>query len=58
MHKLELNDAQKTLLTEVLELDLKNLTDEISHTEDHDYRHGLVQRQEQLTGILTALKAL
>ena len=48
MMRLELNDAEEKVLADALDSSLSRLSDEISHTDDHDYRVFLKERKEIL----------
>ena len=48
MMQLELNDAVKRALADALDSNLSRLSDEISHTDAHDYRVFLKERKEIL----------
>jgi hypothetical protein len=56
MTQLELTEKQQQILSEVLEITLSDLSMEISHTDQKDYRDELKQRREALSSILEALK--
>ncbi|MEJ2199397.1 MAG: hypothetical protein P8X63_00040 [Desulfuromonadaceae bacterium] len=56
MTKLELTDEQQQVLNDLLEATLSDLSMEISHTDQKDFRDGLKQRRETLQSILAALK--
>jgi len=53
---LELNQSQATVLAEVLESYLGDLSTEIAHTDSYEYRQGLKERRETLAGILESLQ--
>jgi hypothetical protein len=48
MIRLELNDAEEEVLANALDSSLSRLSDEISHTDAHDYRVFLKERKEIL----------
>ena len=48
MMRLELNDAEEKVLADALDSNLSRLSDEISHTDAHDYRVFLKERKEIL----------
>jgi hypothetical protein len=48
MMRLELNDAEEKVLADALDSSLSRLSDEISHTDAHDYRVFLKERKEIL----------
>ncbi|WP_432822306.1 hypothetical protein [Trichloromonas sp.] len=56
MTQLELTEQQQQVLGEVLEITLSDLSMEISHTDQKDYRDRLKQRREALTAVRDALK--
>ena len=45
---LDLNDAEEKVLADALDSNLSRLSDEISHTDAHDYRVFLKERKEVL----------
>ncbi|MCF6179735.1 MAG: hypothetical protein L3J63_10160 [Geopsychrobacter sp.] len=49
MMRVELNNVEEKVLAETLKTSLGRLTDEISHTDSHDYREFLKERREILT---------
>ena len=49
------NDHEQEVLTDCLQRELTNLHDEIVHTDDHDYREFLKQRQQVLKTIVAKL---
>jgi len=48
MMRLELNDLEEKVLADALDSNLSRLSDEISHTDTHDYRVFLKERKEIL----------
>lgn len=48
MLNLTLSENEGKLLSEVLDISLNRLGDEISHTDSHDYRERLKERRELL----------
>jgi hypothetical protein len=48
MMRLELNGAEEKVLADALDSSLSRLSDEISHTDTHDYRVFLKERKEIL----------
>jgi hypothetical protein len=46
--RLELNGAEEKILADTLDSSLSRLSDEISHTDAHDYRVFLKERKEIL----------
>ncbi len=55
MTHLELTEQQQQVLNEVLEITLSDLSMEISHTDQKDYRDRLKQRREALKSIHESL---
>ena len=55
MTQLALTDKQQQVLRELLEITLSDLSMEISHTDQMDYRDQLKERREILTSIRDAL---
>lgn len=56
MLQLDLNDAEKTYLIEVLESYLSDLRYEIADTDSQDFRERLKEKKAALEKILTALQ--
>jgi hypothetical protein len=56
MTQLTLTEEQQQALCEVLEITLTDLSMEISHTDQKDYRDRLKERREALSSILAAIK--
>jgi hypothetical protein len=54
---LNLNEGDREVLAEILENDLAELNVEIAHTDNRDFRKGLVARREALERILSEVKA-
>jgi hypothetical protein len=57
MHTITLSDAEQTLLIELLDVQLKELPHEIHHTDDHDYRQFLEEKERALTELLKKIKS-
>lgn len=53
--RLELTTDEASLLAEVLDSVLSELSDDIAHTDTRDYRDGLKQRRATLREIRTRL---
>ena len=51
MTSLELNDTEEKVLANALDSSLSRLSDEISHTDAHDYRVFLKERKEILVNL-------
>jgi hypothetical protein len=56
MSPINLSDKEQQLLIELLEEEIPELRDEIFHTDDHDYRETLKEKEEALKGLLKRLK--
>lgn len=54
--KLELNDAELTLLTGMLRSDLDEMRSEIAHTDTRSYRDALQRRREMVESIIGKLE--
>ena len=52
---LSLNDEERTLLAEVLSQDLRELANEINHTDDTAFKARLQRRQHLLLGVAARL---
>jgi len=55
--QLELTDAERQILAEILGNALGNLKDEIHHTETYDYKEQLKLREGTLIGLLGKVQA-
>lgn len=55
MLKLKLNTEERTLLQDTLEYDLKDLRNEISNTENWQFKEGLKKKEEMLKKVLAVL---
>ncbi len=55
MPSIELSGPEQQLLVETLQADLRELRDEIRHTDDHDFKDSLKQREKTLVGVLAKL---
>ncbi len=56
MAALELSDTEQQLLIELVEREISSLREEIWHTDDHDYREALKEREQDLKVLLQRLK--
>jgi hypothetical protein len=56
MRAINLADNEYEFLVELLEREMPNLHDEIHHTDDHDYRQYLKERETLLNALLRKLK--
>lgn len=54
--QLDLNEQEQQLLTELVEREISSLREEIWHTDDHDYREALKERERDLKVLLARLK--
>jgi hypothetical protein len=54
--QLELSATEQTLLTGLLEEALGQLKEEIYHTETHEYKEQLKQRETAMMSIISKLK--
>jgi hypothetical protein len=55
--QLEVTDAERQILAEILTNALSNLKDEIYHTETYDYKEELKVRESTLIGLLGKVQA-
>ncbi len=55
MTKLKLNKQEQVLLSDILEYDLKDLRNEISNTENWEFKEGLKKKEELLKKVLATL---
>lgn len=56
MKTLTFTEEEQQLLVEILEKEVPNLRDEIVHTDDHDYREFLKERERHLKELVRKLK--
>lgn len=56
MPSIELSETEQQLLVQTLEADLRELRDEIRHTDDHDFKDSLKAREKTLVGVLAKLR--
>ena len=56
MSIIHLTDKEQQLLIEILEAEIPDLRDEIWHTDDHDYRESLKERERRINDLLGKLK--
>ena len=56
MVTLNLNRDEQTMLGDILEYELKDLRNEISNTENWEFKAGLKKREELLKKVLAILK--
>jgi hypothetical protein len=56
MRTLTLNDNEQTLIIELLEIQLKELSHEIHQTDKHAYRDSLEEKRVALEQLLKRLK--
>ncbi len=55
MTKIELTAEERTMLAGILEYDLKELINEISNTENWEYKRGLKSKEEFIKKLLGLL---
>ena len=55
--QIELNDAEATVLEELLESVLSEMRSEISHTDDRDFKSQLRERRDTVQSILERISA-
>jgi hypothetical protein len=56
MHTVTMSDEEHTLLIELLDSQLKDLPHEIHHTDDHDYRQMLHEKEKLIEAFLKRVK--
>ena len=56
MISMQLSQAELDLLRELLESEIPELRDEIWHTDDHDFRESLKQRQKLIESLLAKVR--
>ncbi len=56
MTTINLSDKEQQLLIEILDREIRNLRDEIFHTDDHEYREFLKERENSVKELLRRLK--
>ncbi len=56
MAAINLSDKEQQLLVELLDREIPNLRDEILHTDDHEYREFLKERENFIKELLRRLK--
>ena len=56
MAAINLSDKEQQLLSELLDREIPNLRDEIFHTDDHEYREFLKERENSIKELLRRLK--
>lgn len=58
MIQLELNKQEQDILADILEYDHKQMRNEISNTENWEYKAGLKTREEVIKKVLAALRSV
>lgn len=56
MGTIHLTEKEQQLLIELLEREIPDLRDEIWHTDDHDYRESLKERERDINELLGKFK--
>jgi hypothetical protein len=56
MSMITLSDTEQQLLAELLDREIPSLRDEILHTDDHDYREFLKEREQIIKELVKKLK--
>lgn len=54
---IELSKPEKELLATILEKELEEVRSELHHTQDHDYKDNVKEREKLVRGLLAKLKA-
>jgi hypothetical protein len=57
MGQIVLSEKEQQLLIDILEREIPSLRDEIWHTDDHDYREALKERENDVKALVEKLKA-
>jgi hypothetical protein len=56
MAAINLSDKEQQLLVELLDREIPNLRDEVLHTDDHEYREFLKEKENSIKELLKRLK--
>jgi hypothetical protein len=56
MSTVDLSDKEQQLLVELLDREIPNLRDEILHTDDHEYREFLKEKENSIKALLGRLR--
>jgi len=56
MKTLTFTEEEQQLIVEILSKEIPSLRDEIVHTDDHDYREFLKEREKHLNDLVKKLK--
>ncbi|MBI3796290.1 MAG: hypothetical protein HY268_04875 [Deltaproteobacteria bacterium] len=56
MSTINLSDKEQQLLIALLEEEIPELRDEIFHTDDHEYREGLKEKEDAIKELLKRLQ--
>jgi len=56
MSAIDLSDKEQQLLVELLDREIPSLRDEILHTDDHEYREFLKEKENSIKALLGRLK--
>lgn len=56
MESLNLSETERQLLIELLDREIPSLRDEIWHTDDHDYREALKEREQCMKALVEKLR--
>jgi hypothetical protein len=54
---IELSKPEKELLATILEKELEEVRSELHHTQDHDYKDNVKEREKLVRDLLAKLKA-
>ena len=54
---IELSKPEKDLLATILEKELEEVRSELHHTQDHDYKDNVKEREKLVRDLLAKLKA-
>ncbi len=58
MPAVEMSREEAQMLIEILEAEFTDLREEVRHTDSHDYRENLKEREERLGGLLERLRKI
>ena len=56
MSTIDLSDKEQQLLVELLDREIPSLRDEILHTDDHEYREFLKEKENSVKALLGRLQ--
>lgn len=54
---IDLNEAERELLAEVLDKELEDIRSELHHTQGHDFKDSLREREALVRGLLARVRS-